>query len=160
MEPRGTGQMEPHGTWWNPRNPAVTAAVSRMSIALSIVAIALLTLWQAHLAQPIVVIDGDTVDRWPLRYRLAGFDAPETKRGRYRCHREMERGNAATARLGQLLDAADRVEIIRTSWKPDKWGRVLADIKIDGRSVRDIAISEGWGAPYTGRGPKRDWCAE
>lgn len=109
--------------------------------------------------RPITVVDGDTVDRWPWRYRLAGFDTPETRRGRYRCAAELQAGRAAAVRLEDLIARAQRAELHRTTWRLDRWGRVLARLELDGEDVAAIAIREGWGVAYHGRGPRRDWCA-
>lgn len=105
---------------------------------------------------PIVVVDGDTVDRWPWRYRLTGFDAPEVRRPR--CAAERAAGLSAQYRLREIIDGAGKIEIVRERRRLDPWGRVLARLVIDGRDVAEIAIAEGWGAAYSGRGPKRDWC--
>lgn len=107
---------------------------------------------------PITVIDGDTVDRWPYRYRLVGFDAPEIRRAR--CHLERERALAAKARLAELVASAKSIRLVRTQWRLDRWGRVLARLEVEGQDVAQIAIAEDWGHAYAGRGPKRDWCAE
>lgn len=107
---------------------------------------------------PIRVIDGDTIDRWPLRHRLLGFDAPEI--GRARCDSERERGLAAKARLDEMVRGAGRVDLHRRNWALDRYGRALSRLDVDGRDVAEIAISEGWGVRYNGRGPARDWCEE
>jgi micrococcal nuclease len=106
---------------------------------------------------PIKVVDGDTVDRWPVRHRLVGFDAPEIRFAK--CAAEKALGGTAKARLSEILAAAQRVDLVRVSARPDPWGRVLSRLEIDGVDVATIAIREGWGAPYAGRGPRRDWCA-
>lgn len=107
--------------------------------------------------RPVTVIDGDTVDRWPYRYRLLGFDAPEIRRAR--CPSERQRGHEAKARLAELVASAQRVEIV-SAGRRDQWGRTLARLEIDGRDLAAIAVAEGWAAPYSGRGPRHDWCAE
>lgn len=127
------------------------------STLLSVATVALLMLGGVAIApHPITVIDGDTVDRWPYRYRLVGYDAPEIRRSR--CPLERQRALDAKARLQDLIAGARRVELVRTQWRLDKWGRVLARLEIDGNDVSGIALAEDWGAAYSGRGPKRDWC--
>lgn len=107
---------------------------------------------------PVRVVDGDTIDRGLFRYRLVGFDAPETRRAR--CVLERERGHAATARLRELIAGAGEVEIRRETWRLDRYWRLLGRLYVDGRDVGEIAIAEGWGAPYHVRkGKQRDWCA-
>lgn len=126
------------------------------SIALSALALVLLTLWITHNGQPIRVVDGDTVDKWPFRYRLVGFDAPEIRRAA--CYVERERGHFAAVRLAELIRDAQRVELVRTQWRPDRYGRALARLEVDGRDVATIAIDEGWGRSYSGRGQRGGWC--
>lgn len=106
---------------------------------------------------PIVVVDGDTVDRWPLRYRLAGFDAPEIVRAK--CDAERSRGLLAKARLASLITQAGSVQLVPVR-KRDPWGRVVARIEINGADVAATAIAEGWGVPYGHRHARRDWCSD
>lgn len=103
---------------------------------------------------PIVVIDGDTVARGRIRHRLLGLDTPEIKRAK--CKQETARGMAAKARLEQLLANYASVSL-KPSGKPDRYGRMLSRLTIDGVDVVDIAVKEGWGIRYDGR-VKPDWC--
>ena len=66
---------------------------------------------------------------------------------------------AAKVRLEALLASAGSVRLVRRQWKPEKWGRVLARLEIDGQDVASIAIAEGWGHPYDGRGTRASLCA-
>lgn len=133
-------------------------AVEKWSAALSGIAVALASFGAIALAPwPVMIVDGDTVDRMGLRYRLVGYDAPEIRRAK--CDRERNQALAAKARLAELVASAQRVELIRTSWKLDPWGRALARLEIDGQDVSAIAQREGWGVSYSGRGARRDWCA-
>jgi len=54
-------------------------------------------------ASQIYVIDGDTIDVDGQRYRLTGFDTPETYRAE--CESEKLRGDQATARMRALVGA-------------------------------------------------------
>jgi endonuclease YncB( thermonuclease family) len=109
------------------------------------------------------VIDGDTVRRPDGRggmeeFRLLGFDAPETH-GKAKGPLELERGLQAAARLRDLLDRAWWVRLCpATAENGNKmsWNRRFAHLYIDGRSVAEIAITEGWGAEYHG-GAKPSW---
>jgi endonuclease YncB( thermonuclease family) len=66
------------------------------------VAICILSiLLRSDIAQPIVVIDGDTLRRDGVTYRLAGFDAPEIHHAK--CDEERALGLRATGRNEQLL---------------------------------------------------------
>lgn len=104
----------------------------------------------------ITVIDGDTIERNKVRHRLVGYDAPEIRRTA--CKTEKARGLAARSRLEQLLATASHVRITPTG-KPDRYGRMLSRMSIDGEDVATIAVREGWGIRYDGRrDPKPDWC--
>ena len=96
-------------------------------------------------------IDGDTFWLDRTKYRIADIDAPEV--GRPRCQAELERGQRATVRLAELLDDG-RFEVQPTGL--DKFGRTLAIVNIDGRSIGIQLVRERlahvWG------GPDRSWC--
>lgn len=134
------------------RYGAASQVLSGLSVLLGLGLVIVLAPW------PIRVVDGDTVDRMWIRYRLAGFDAPELRRPK--CARERERAQAAKARLEELLAVSQRVDLVRQQWRLDPWGRVLARLEIDGQDLAVIATREGWGAAYHGRGAKHDWCGE
>ena len=129
-----------------------SAAMSGIALVLGVVGAVAMWPW------PVTVVDGDTVDRMYVRHRLAGFDAPEIRRAK--CQRERERALAAKARLAEIIAAAQRVELVRMQWKLDPWSRVLSRLEVDGVDVASIAIAEGWGTAYAGRGARRDWCEE
>ena len=97
------------------------------------------------------VVDGDTFWLDRTKYRIADIDAPEV--GRPRCQAELERGQRATVRLAELLDDS-RFEVQPTGL--DKFGRTLAIVNIDGRSIGIQLVRERlahvWG------GPDRSWC--
>ncbi len=102
----------------------------------------------------IYVIDGDTIDIADVRYRLIGFDTPETYRPE--CDSERQRGDQATARLRALIDVASEVAL-NVQQNRDKYGRWLATLEIDGRDVGDILIGEGLARRYNG-GKRQRWC--
>jgi endonuclease YncB( thermonuclease family) len=111
-----------------------------------------------HWPAPIRIVDGDTVDRRGLRYRLVGFDAPEIRRAK--CPSERAAGRAAAARLAQVIASAETVQLVPVRLRLDVFGRILARLEVDGRDVAAIAIAEGWGVPHDGRSKRRDWCTE
>ena len=100
------------------------------------------------------VIDGDTVDApTGVRYRLLGYDTPETYRAI--CDEELALGKRATERLKELL-ASGEVQLIE-SGKTDRYGRSLARLTVDGNDVGQILIGEGLARPYYG-GRHQGWC--
>ena len=107
----------------------------------------------------ITVIDADTVERDGQRWRVAGLDAPEIHGAR--CTRERELGILAAARLVALLSqrGGRLVEVGR-----EKYGRRLGRLMIGWPSTGDedwaaIAIREGHGVAYDGKGPRQGWCS-
>lgn len=97
------------------------------------------------------VVDGDTFWLDRTKYRIADIDAPEV--GRPGCLAELALGRQATLRLAELL-VDGRFEVQPTGL--DKYGRTLAIVSIDGRSVGLQLVRERlahvWG------GPERSWC--
>lgn len=97
------------------------------------------------------VIDGDTVRLdvdmgnsifWATNFRLNGIDAVDV---------DKVKKDAAAARLIELLiNGVSRIE----TFKPDKFGRWLADIyvAVDGGEmlVNRMMITEGFAIPYFG----------
>ena len=111
------------------------------------------------------VIDGDTVAfqaNWlpdPLKKELSirvfGVDTPE-KSFRAKCPSEAARGEAATAFTKQMINASTKRQIIMMDW--DKYGgRVLGDVLLDGRSLRQQLIANGFAREYYGEA-KTSWC--
>jgi len=85
---------------------------------------------------PVEVLDGDTL-RLPdgRRVRLAAIDTPEWGRP----------GAAeATARVQHLLaDGAPPLALVPSDPPRDRYGRLLADLHLDGASLSAILIEEG-----------------
>lgn len=100
------------------------------------------------------VIDGDTVDVGNERFRLVGYDTPETYRAQ--CDYELALGRAATARLQDLLNGVQIVELVVLPGR-DRYGRGLARLVIAQRDVGDTLVSEGLARPYDG-GRREPWC--
>ncbi len=100
----------------------------------------------------IYVVDGDTIDVGGQRYRLIGYDTPETYRAQ--CDSERKRGDAATARLRAMVAAVSEVTLQIQDGK-DKYQRGLATLLINNRDVGSLLINEGLAtcfalAPKTG----------
>jgi micrococcal nuclease len=102
---------------------------------------------------PIVAIDGDTVRQGHERYRLLGFDAPEV---RGHCEDERIRGRAAGVRLQILIWTAQRIDLAATGDR-DRYGRILARLRLDGRDAGETLIALGHARAYRG-GTRSGWC--
>jgi endonuclease YncB( thermonuclease family) len=111
------------------------------------------------------VIDGDTVMvaaeflppplKPELSIRIFGIDTPE-KGARARCRKEEERSRAATDFVVRTIEKSQRQEVVVMEW--DKYGgRVLGDILVDGRSIRQLLIANNYAREYYG-GTKKSWC--
>lgn len=111
------------------------------------------------------VVDGDTVafraDWLPeplkkeLSIRVFGVDTPE-KGFRAKCPQEAQRGEAATAFTKQAVSSATRRQIMLMDW--DKYGgRVLGDVILNGQSLRQMLIQNGFAREYYGEA-KTSWC--
>lgn len=111
------------------------------------------------------VIDGDTVAveaPWlpdPLKkeisIRIYGVDTPE-KGFRAQCPSEAERGLAATEFTKKAILSSKQHVIMLRGW--DKYGgRVLGDVILDGQSLRNQLISNGYAREYYGDA-KTSWC--
>lgn len=111
------------------------------------------------------VVDGDTVafraDWLPdplkkeLSIRVFGVDTPE-KGHRAQCPQEAQRGEMATAYTKQLVANAKTRQIALMGW--DKYGgRVLGDVILNGISLRQLLIQNGFAREYYGDA-KQSWC--
>lgn len=111
------------------------------------------------------VVDGDTVGfqaSWlpdPLKKELSirvyGVDTPE-KSFRAKCPSEAQRGEAATEFTKKLVNSSQKRQIVLMDW--DKYGgRVLGDVILDGKSLRQQLIANGYAREYYGEA-KTSWC--
>ena len=111
------------------------------------------------------VIDGDTVAfRAPflpdplkkeLSIRVFGVDTPE-KGHRAQCESENARGQAATTFTKNAIAQATQRQIVLMDW--DKYGgRVLGDVILNGQSLRQMLIANGYAREYYGEA-KTSWC--
>lgn len=102
----------------------------------------------------VAVVDGDTIRINGHRYRLSGFDTPETFQAK--CDSERALGERAKQRLTQLISEHGGI----TLWvklRKEKFGRFIANGSVGGTDVGHILISEGLGRPYF-VGPRASWC--
>jgi endonuclease YncB( thermonuclease family) len=111
------------------------------------------------------VIDGDTVAfqanflpdplKKELSIRVFGVDTPE-KGHRALCPSEASKGEAASAFTKAQINAATKRQIILMNW--DTYGgRVLGDVLLDGKSLRQMLIQNGYAREYYGEA-KQTWC--
>ena len=111
------------------------------------------------------VKDGDTVafqatwlpDPLPkeLAVRVYGVDTPE-KGFRAKCPEEDARGQAATNFTKNAVAKSIKRQVLLMDW--DKFGgRVLGDIILDGVSLRQMLIQNGFAREYYGEA-KQSWC--
>lgn len=125
-----------------------------------------LTSYAADMTMPVLgVADGDTIRSsvklpCPLcrvSVRINGIDTPESNH-LARCPKERTLGLEAKV---FLTDWASRYEtMMARNIKWDKYGgRIVADVEIAGTSVAREMINRGYARPYTGSGPKPDWCS-
>lgn len=88
--------------------------------------------------------------------RLAGVNAPETHG---QCEKEKAFARTARLFLEERLRGQAIVVVTRGADETERYGRVLADVEVDGVSVSKELISKGLADPYDGG--KRDvgrWC--
>ncbi len=111
------------------------------------------------------VIDGDTVAfeaKWllpPLKpelsIRVYGVDTPE-KSWRGQCDKEKELGEIASKFTKDQIKNGKQFQVALIGW--DKYGgRVLGDVLIDGKSLREMLINKGYAREYYGD-KKESWC--
>lgn len=116
-------------------------------------------------AQIVRVNDGDTVVisapflpaplKPELAVRIYGVDTPE-KGFRAQCPSEDARGKAATEFTKNAVASSQKRQVVLYNW--DKFGgRVLGDIILDGKSLRQGLIANGFAREYYGEA-KTSWC--
>ena len=104
------------------------------------------------------VVDGDTIDvimdmgfdiMYKSRVRLFGIDTPES---RTRNLDEKKRGLLAKKYLQEALKAGNKLSI--KTYKDNetgKFGRILGDVFIDGKSINAQMVMDFMAVPYTGQ---------
>lgn len=110
---------------------------------------------------PIRVIDGDTVAIGIVRYRLVGYDTPETFAVENPCPAEVQLGKIATTMLKEFGQDLQVTPVPCWDGKPtDRYGRTCAQASYKGEAVADIFVGVGLATRLaTDRPDKRiDWC--
>jgi endonuclease YncB( thermonuclease family) len=116
-------------------------------------------------AKIIRVNDGDTVViaapflpaplKPELAVRVYGVDTPE-KGFRAQCPSEDQRGQAATNFTKNAVASTQKHQVTLYGW--DKFGgRVLGDVILNGQSLRQGLIANGFAREYFGEA-KQSWC--
>ena len=100
------------------------------------------------------VWDGDSIRLGTTRQseavRIFNIDAPEIEG---QCAYETDLALQSQIRLAELLKG-QRIEILHQG--TDRYGRTLAAIRVEGRDVGDILVSEGLARTWAGR--REPWC--
>lgn len=133
--------------------------------AITLLSLLSVTSFATDMVLPIKrVVDGDTISTTlnlpcPLcnvSIRILGIDTPEST---YlaKCPAEKEKGLAAKSFLTKFAQGQTTMRVNNISW--DKYGgRIDGIVVINGINVGDEMIKQGYAKPYTGSGPKPDWC--
>lgn len=137
-----------------------TVALAGAAIVLAML---LLTPASAQESLPILkfrAIDGDTVDYGGKHYRLKRYNTPESYGAQ--CRAEKMLGILAKKRLQTLLNSQGIVSF-SVDPKPDKYGRGLMDLTLNGQHISTYMVpdfAEAYDCPNN-RCPRRaDWCAK
>jgi len=135
------------------------------TLLLSVLLVLSSTVYAADMIMPIRgVADGDTIKSTlklpcPLcnvSVRILGIDTPESTH-LAKCPAEKSKGLEAKAFLTNMTTG--QTEMMARGVKWDKYGgRIDAKIEINGVDVGTEMIKKGFAKPYTGAGPKPDWC--
>lgn len=93
-----------------------------------------------------------------IKVRVRGIDTPEMK-GKGPCEKEW--GRAARGLVEAELKHAKRIDlVVRFKDRLDKYGRLLADVVYDGKSLKDILIKNRLAVAYEGKKKQQiNWCA-
>ena len=105
------------------------------------------------------VRDGDTIEVRTVRgrsmvVRLLGVDTPEMKG---HCRRERALAREAKAFVVDALQRAETITLRRIRRTPDRYGRTLAYVYVDGADLSRALIAAKLGRTYGG-GRRDGWC--
>jgi endonuclease YncB( thermonuclease family) len=132
----------------------VDAEVKDFALRVVILTVLILAATQAR-AEPIMVVDGDTLAAGTERIRILGIDTPESYNPQ--CNAERRRAFESAGAVQHLIWTR-KVRIERTGRK-DRYGRTLAKVYVGvpERDIAEILVSEGFARPYSG-GKRQSWC--
>lgn len=101
------------------------------------------------------IVDGDTFWREGVKYRIVGYDAPESGDGA-RCRQERELADRATRQLQHFMSAPG---IQYRDQGEDRYGRTLTRVFTQEGDIADQMINLGMGHAYSGGYRDRNqWC--
>ncbi len=109
-----------------------------------------------------IAYDGDTIyvtmpglppEISAMSVRINGIDTPEI---RGKCQAEKDMAVKARDYVLGLLSAAKTVQFCNPQWGKYA-GRVVADVKVDGKLLSELLIENSLGRPYDG-GKREGWC--
>lgn len=103
------------------------------------------------------IIDGDTLVTCTQiceTVRIANIDAPEMP-PKSKCEKEAQLALDAKALLARLTDGRT-VELIPEARSRDRYGRLLATVRVGGKDVGDALIAAGVARRWSGR--REPWC--
>lgn len=90
-----------------------------------------------------------------IAVRIYGVDTPE-KSFRAKCESERVRGEQSSEFTKLLINSTKKHQVVLYGW--DKFGgRVLGDLILDGMSLRNLLIKNGFAREYFGEA-KTSWC--
>lgn len=122
----------------------------------------------AHYEKVTGFVDGDTFRiaakwspwsniHWSIRVR--GVDTPEKNPALAKCALEIQRAHTASDKTAELLTKSNML-VKLTQVDADKYGGRLDALVwlADGTELGADLVKLGFAKPYTGLGPKPDWC--
>lgn len=90
-----------------------------------------------------------------ISVRVAGIDTPEIKT-KDLC--EKQAGRTAQRLIENIMKSGKRIDLANV--ERDKYFRILADVVVDGRNLKDILLKNQLAYSYDGGTKKSmDWCA-
>jgi len=90
-----------------------------------------------------------------IAVRIYGVDTPE-KSFRAKCESEKVRGEQSSEFTKLVINSTKKHQVVLYGW--DKFGgRVLGDLILDGMSLRNLLIKNGFAREYFGEA-KTSWC--
>eukprot|EP00933_Yihiella_yeosuensis_P016507 TRINITY_DN14070_c2_g1_i1.p1 TRINITY_DN14070_c2_g1~~TRINITY_DN14070_c2_g1_i1.p1 ORF type:complete len:250 (-),score=8.51 TRINITY_DN14070_c2_g1_i1:314-1063(-) len=85
------------------------------------------------------------------KVRFAGIDTPELRSSGPKERKRAEQARDALAR--RVLNRVVKLMNVRR----EKYGRLLADVVVDGEVVNDWMVAQNYAVVYDGQGPKKNW---